>query len=200
MNRHRHPNDIDDEDPPIPAGDAPGSRVRRVRSLAFAAVGLAIALSLLAVYVTWRQAAESGQRAAHVESRLEVLEKDLAQRRAEAAQRDADTREQVREYVCELLAQLPASAPSLQRLRTTLSCDQPGLAAALSGAPTSPSPTRPGAGPARSSPTTSGATGPSSPAGRTPNPPPTRPPAPGPPGDPLSPITDPLCTALGICP
>lgn len=140
MTRHRATSD--DAEPLIPNDDAPVPparrptwwRVRRVRAIAFVCVGLTVGISLASAFLSWRTAQESAEQATAVEQRLAVLEDDLAERarqrdqeRDAATARDAEARAQTDARLCELLGQLPADAPNLDRLRATLGCQQPGL-------------------------------------------------------------------------
>jgi hypothetical protein len=139
VTRHR-PSDLEpaipDDDAPVPPASRPTWwRVRRVRAIAFACLGLAVALSLFSSYQSWRTAETSGGQAEAVDQRLSVLEQDLAERKAQrdaerdqAAARAAEDQERINSTLCELLGQLPDDAPRLDLLRDTLGCDQLGVA------------------------------------------------------------------------
>ncbi|WP_100499696.1 hypothetical protein [Geodermatophilus chilensis] len=128
---------IPDDNAPLPPARRPTRwTVRTGRTIAFALVGLALAASLLSVYLTYAAAVRADQTAAAVERRLTVLEEDLAERtrqrdaeRDAAAERDAETREQLRQLLCEVLADLPAESPGAAEVRARLGCEQPGVAA-----------------------------------------------------------------------
>lgn len=140
---------IPDDNAPLPTA-RPGTRwtVRRGRTIALVLIGLALAVSLLAVYATYqeaersaREAQKSTAQAAAVDRRLDVLEQDLAERTRQRDQereageaRDAE----FSAYLCSVLGQLPADTPSLNQLRAALGCIEPGMASPP--ATTSPAP------------------------------------------------------------
>lgn len=204
MTRHRPLDDrpaIPDDNAPVAPAHAPTWwRVRRVRAIAATAVALAVGFSLASAYLSWSTAVDSSRQSAGVEKRLEVLEKDLQERteqrnaeRDQAAARDAETRQQVHDYICELLAQLPASSPSLQRLRATLACGEAGTTAttappASSSTPSAAAPAAPSAAANRQAPRPS----PAAPTTTT-----TAPPSSS--SAPAGPSPGLLCTTLRIC-
>jgi hypothetical protein len=167
--------------------------VRRVRSIAYLLFGLAIAASLMSVYLTYRIAQESAAQAASVDKRLSVLEQDLAERtRQRDAERDATSQEQerFRANLCVVLGELEVS-PGLDSIRATLHCTQPGVAVP----PPAPDRTTP-----RTAPSSTPSSTPSKPAAPAPSSPS---PAPPPPASsaPASPSPAPglLCGLLPIC-
>lgn len=186
------------EPPPVgdPAEDELGPRRPReaLRSLTVAVIGLILVAALLCLYAvrTEGRAIDAEQQAADVEDRLERLEGVLDDRarlrdeeRDSAAAQANEDRERFRANLCEVLGELSATAPNLERLRDALGCQQQGAApAALGDDPaTRPPPGRP---PPRSDqPAPSGGSTPTAP---------TEPTAPG-----RGPIGDLLCSFPLLC-
>lgn len=160
---HRHPDEarpaIPDDNAPLPPAHRPTRwTVRRGRAIAFFLLGLALAASLAALYLTYEsaqhsaaQARSSSAQAAAVNRRLSVLEADLnertrqrdAERDAAAAQAQAD-REQFRARFCEVLGELEVQFPKLDPLRRALNCSTATPAAAPAGAASPPARASPG--------------------------------------------------------
>ncbi|TKJ25207.1 hypothetical protein [Blastococcus sp. CCUG 61487] len=182
---------IPDDNAPLPPARRPTRwTVRRGRAIAFVLIGLALAVSLLAVYATYEEAQRSAAESAAVNERLDLLEQERAERtrqrdqeRDQSAARDAE----VRRYLCSVLGQMPAGPSDLEELREALACDEPGVPP-LPGAEPPPGPTAPAPGPLQPPPASGGsseppaaAPAPSSPPPTTPAPPATASPTPVPP-------------------
>lgn len=227
MSRHLddQPAIPDDRAPVPPARRPTWWTVRTVRAIAFACVGLAVALSLVSTLVSWRSAEAANARAVEVERRLTALE-DYVQGRGEYRDREAErlereAQERIRAGLCDLLDQLPVS-PLLDQPRAKYGCG-PGAAVAepAVGPQAPPAADRtpadlpvagkpPTARPSSPATTTAAGAAPTPvvppPAAATPTATPA--PTPTPPAAPTSapprlldvePFTDPVCRLLGVC-
>lgn len=166
---------ISDDNAPLPPARWPTRwTVRRGRAIAFLMLGLALAASLAALYLTYGAAQDSAAQAAAVNQRLTVLEQDLAERtRQRDAERDAAAaqavrdREQFRGRFCEVLTELAATFPNLEDLRAALHCAQPPATsppAAAASPPGAPSAATAPTGGQQAAPATPSMSAPASPA------------------------------------
>lgn len=127
MSHHRPegPSIPDDSAPVAPAHRPTWWTVRTVRAVAFACVGLAVALSLVSTLVSWRGAQAANARAVEVEQRLAALE-EYVQGRGEFRDAEAERLgERIDRVVCDILGEFPAGDARADRLRVRYDCPIP---------------------------------------------------------------------------
>lgn len=195
---------------PVEHGHAHREPRTAVRSLTVAVIGLIVVAVLLGWYAvkTEGRAIDAETQAAQVEERLEALEAFVEDRgeqrddeRAAVEAQAAEDRERFRANLCEVLGELSATAPNLERLREALGCRQPGTAPASRDDDVGPGPAPPDPQPP---PGSARQPAPPAPAPAEPTPPPTggasRSDQPTEPSDPaLGPLGELLCSLPLLC-